>query len=233
VSGSIPWVAWKPHGDRLVYLGDSGMATIRAQGGSRPEPLLSGDPQPALWTADDEIFVLRVDSTGHLVLRAVVATTGEQRDVLAEPGGNVQFPDLSPDGRWLAYVHRKGDGRAVELVVRSWPSLEGRRVIATGALSGVAWGADGELLYMDDREYPADPRVMGVRIDATSGSADTPRELFSGVMGGTRPLRSWDVTADGQRFVALTDDPDDVEAVPPATEIHVVLNWFTELRARP
>ncbi len=39
--------------------------------------------------------------------------------------------------------------------------------------------------------------------------------------------RGYDVTADGQRFVVRVKNPE-----APAEEIHVVLNWFEELRER-
>ncbi len=37
----------------------------------------------------------------------------------------------------------------------------------------------------------------------------------------------WDVTADGQRFLVTVKNPD-----APAREIHVVLNWDEELKAK-
>ncbi len=36
----------------------------------------------------------------------------------------------------------------------------------------------------------------------------------------------WDVTADGQRFLVMVKNPD-----PPARAIHMVENWFEELKA--
>ena len=52
-------------------------------------------------------------------------------------------------------------------------------------------------------------------------------EAKPGEYNGTVPVRGWDVTSDGQRFlllrnVASTDKP--------VTEMHVVLNWTEELK---
>ena len=52
---------------------------------------------------------------------------------------------------------------------------------------------------------------------------------------GTRPVRSYDVFPDGL-FVGIGSDPDvsveDRQATLRATELHIVLNWFEELRER-
>ncbi len=50
----------------------------------------------------------------------------------------------------------------------------------------------------------------------------TPRPLFE-LAGGL----SYDVSADGQRFLVQVKNPD-----APAKEIHVVVNWFEVLRER-
>jgi hypothetical protein len=71
---------------------------------------------------------------------------------------------------------------------------------------------------------------MVVDIDTTDGfRAGTPRGLFESTGGGTTPLRSYDITADGQRFIGfrVVNDPE-----PPITQMHVVLNWVEELKRR-
>ena len=61
---------------------------------------------------------------------------------------------------------------------------------------------------------------------------DPPKLMFQAKIGehdATPPERSWDVSADGERFLlvktaAITDKP--------VTAMHVVLNWAEELRQR-
>jgi hypothetical protein len=59
---------------------------------------------------------------------------------------------------------------------------------------------------------------------------DTPRLLFkvkAGEYDSTSPDRSWDVSADGQRFLVSRS----VESTDkPVTVMHVVLNWAEELK---
>ena len=63
--------------------------------------------------------------------------------------------------------------------------------------------------------------VARVSIEA-SFDAEAPRPLF--VLPG---IQEYDVTADGQRFLMRTRNLD-----APAREIHVVENWFEELKAK-
>jgi len=71
---------------------------------------------------------------------------------------------------------------------------------------------------------------MSVDVDTRSGfSASLPRELFSGGFAVGFPIRTWDVTPDGERFLVI--QPGDSTSSPPKNEIHVILNWFEELRA--
>jgi hypothetical protein len=66
--------------------------------------------------------------------------------------------------------------------------------------------------------------MMAVDIQTEpSFTAGRPRLLFEGQYEDW-----WDVAADGQRFLMVQS----VEPEQPATQIHVVLNWFEELKRR-
>ena len=58
-------------------------------------------------------------------------------------------------------------------------------------------------------------------------TAGIPRELFKGKYVGTFPVRNYDVTPDGRRFLMVQGPGQSAEAV---TQIHLVLNWFEELK---
>ena len=53
-----------------------------------------------------------------------------------------------------------------------------------------------------------------------------PFVLFEGSYYFGPRMRAYDVTSDGQRFLMIKED-----ALGERNEIHVVLNWFEELRA--
>ena len=56
-----------------------------------------------------------------------------------------------------------------------------------------------------------------------------PRMLFPHVYQGAYPVRNYDVTPDGERFLMVRNETPPLENV---TELHVVLNWFEELKRR-
>jgi hypothetical protein len=63
---------------------------------------------------------------------------------------------------------------------------------------------------------------------APTFSASIPRMLFEGRFGTTTPIRGYDVSADGRRFLMIQPKPQ-----PPArsiTQMVVVLNWTEELK---
>lgn len=103
--------------------------------------------------------------------------TGERTRIAGGPGGAVR-PTPSPDGRWLAYVHRTG-GRA-RLFVRDLQSGEARQVYAdldqdlqeTWAVHGVypnmAWTPDNQTII-----FWAGGKIRRVGRDG-SGAAEIP-----------------------------------------------------------
>jgi Tol biopolymer transport system component len=139
-------------------------------------------------------------------------------------GFNLGHPTLSPDGRWMAYDSDESGG--VDVFIQSFPDPRAkRRKISLGHGSEPMWTQGGrELVYREDEN------VMAVTIDPATGASGPPRVLFSGPypsnQGWTRP-RSYDVTPDGQCFLMMKLPRE--QARP---RIMVVLNWFTELRAK-
>ena len=58
-------------------------------------------------------------------------------------------------------------------------------------------------------------------------TAGIPRELFKNKYAATMPVRDYDITPDGHRFLMVQGAGQSAEAV---TQINVVLNWFEELK---
>jgi len=71
--------------------------------------------------------------------------------------------------------------------------------------------------------------VVAVRTDPTF-EAETPTVLLEGFYGYGRLNRTphYDVASDGQRFVMVKESSDEGERS--ASQIHVILNWFEELK---
>jgi hypothetical protein len=100
--------------------------------------------------------------------------------------------------------------------------------VSTDGGSSPTWRFDGTELF-----YAVLPgnlvRMMVVPVKATVAgfSAGTPRKLFEGRYTMTAPVRGYDVTPDGQRFLMVrpVDPPPE-----PASELVLVENWFEELK---
>jgi hypothetical protein len=71
---------------------------------------------------------------------------------------------------------------------------------------------------------------MVAAVDPVTGNAGKPTVLFSGpyksMLDWTAP-RSYDVTADGERFLMLRFPPGGAR-----NRVNVVTNWFAELRQK-
>lgn len=77
-------------------------------------------------------------------------------------------------------------------------------------------------------------KMMAVDVPRDPGTKwSPPRVLFdlaAGLHSGTRIVPAYDVSPDGQRFIFVRRPPQ--ANPPPPSEIHIVVNWFEELRAK-
>ena len=144
--------------------------------------------------------------------------------------GNAQ---LSPDGRWLAYM--SNESGANQIVMQSFPDLaRDKRQVSTKGGYEPRWRADGrELFYLA-------PDGALMTIDVPAGDAlepSVPRKLFDtgipveATLTGTRPDYFYAVAENGQRFllnepIAPSGSGADTAAAP---TIHVIVNWTTGL----
>jgi dipeptidyl aminopeptidase/acylaminoacyl peptidase len=136
--------------------------------------------------------------------------TGPARCLLRGPF-NTQGADVSPDGRWLAYL--SDESGQWEVYVTSFPVPGARHRISSDGGFGPRWVRDGRELL-----FGAPPtRNMAVDISAEGGfHAGTPRLLFS----APQELHGGDVTRDGNRFLLLL--PGEMR---PSSHLTVLVNW--------
>ena len=98
------------------------------------------------------------------------------------------------------------------------------------------WAPSGRELYylgLPDAARPSDVRLFAVGFAATAPvGIGQPRLLFETprLVVTTTPLRGYDIAPDGRRFLFLQRP--DTPPAPFPCEMHVVLNWFEELKAK-
>jgi Tol biopolymer transport system component len=140
---------------------------------------------------------------------------------------NESFGHFSTDGRWIAY--ESNESGKFEIYVRPFDSSNpasqagGQSQVSKDGGNHVRWRADGkELFYL-----APDGSVMAVEVSGAGAAfqSGTPQRLFKSVPG----LTSWDVAADGKRFLI----PAPPATGTPAAAAHpyqVVLNWTEMLK---
>jgi serine/threonine-protein kinase len=221
---------WTPDGKQLVFSSERPFFDLyrRAADATQPaEPLLteSYDHYIGSVSRDGSLvaFSLAIPGAGELWTLPLQGPPRATR--YFSNGFNLGHPTLSPDGRWMAYDSDES-GQGVDVFIQSYPDPRVKRVKVSPAHgSEPLWTRGGrELVYREG------DKVMAVTIDPATGTSGPPQVLFAGPYpdntGWTRP-RSYDVTPDGERFL-LTKLP----AERPQPRIMVVLDWFTELRAK-
>jgi Tol biopolymer transport system component len=194
--------AWSEDGRHVVYYRGFDRTFVQKDLDSTQPPEVVGRLEEDLgtafdWSPDGQFGVF--ESTRGLVALGIGGHLETRR---ISDGTNDRFPRFSPDGKWIAYHSRQGDGD--EVFVQSFP--EGRNRTQVSSQGGVIplWRGDQtELFYL----MPAG-RVMAV--DIRSGKAGLefgrPHELFrsnnlaEANLGGADAC---DVTADGARFLCL------------------------------
>jgi serine/threonine-protein kinase len=139
------------------------------------------------------------------------------------------FPELSPDGRWMAY--QSSESGKFEVYVRPFPDVDsGRWQISTDGGIEPLWARSGRELFYRNGEA-----LMTVPISAGASFAyGNPRLVFKGpYIGNAQGGRAYDVSPDGRRFLMLKQAPTSADGSEPARPtITVVLNWFEELKRR-
>jgi hypothetical protein len=78
---------------------------------------------------------------------------------------------------------------------------------------------------------PGPGRLAVTRVTTQSGFTMTPPTMLpaAGIMGPPSIVRNHDIMPDGARFLGLTGSDDD-QSQSTGRQLHVVLNWFEELK---
>ncbi len=221
---------WSPDGSRIAFMslrrGHADTFQKSSRGSGSEEAIHESDRSKYLtdWSPDGRFILYRAfDAKTNLELFAVPVDSDRRPTPYLKGAFGVDQGQFSPDGRWVAYASNES-GRW-EVFVAPFPAPGGNWKVSSTGGSEPRWRRDGkELFYRDP-----DGKVMAV--DVKTGStfeASVARSLFQVRRRehvATADLFSYDVSADGQRFLVNTDVGEVTS--PPLT---VVLNWTAELK---
>ena len=139
-------------------------------------------------------------------------------------------PQLSPDGRWIAYA--SNESHKNEIYVRPFPDVNmGRWQISTEGGDSPLWSPDGlELFYLNGDAVMA----ASVKTGSSFSIVGAPRVLFQGtyVSSGSRDGIPWDISPDGKRFLMMKPSGASTSASGGPRKVNVVVNWLEELKKR-
>ena len=148
--------------------------------------------------------------------------SGEPEMLVDTPGVGMNAA-ISRDGRWIAYQSDETGRDEISVVAFPEP---GRPIpISSSGGNRPVWSPNAdELLYQEGNW------IMSVKMnEEVSAGVDfgEPERLFEfeGVAPPT-PERKWDISPDGQQFAAT----EILDRTGTRTELHVVFNWFEELK---
>ncbi len=224
--GSAGWTVWAPDGKRLLFDWQKSVVSNlfwQPYDGSSPmEQLTTSEYNqfPGSWSSDGKTVALVEEhaDTGSI---AVLDTSSGRVTSLSNSPFEETYPDFSPVGPWLAYTSNES-GRD-EVYVRPFPGPGMKHLVSNEGGDQPLWARDGKQLFYrrQDQMWVVDVQTNG------SFATSKPRLLFEkpGYRPGS-PIRTYDLSHDGQRFLMVKLDQ---RKPTPVTEMTLVLNWFDDL----
>tara|TARA_B100000686_G_scaffold291378_1_gene319380 strand:- start:559 stop:1434 length:876 start_codon:yes stop_codon:yes gene_type:complete len=244
---------WSPDGESIVFASDRDGPTSlylqNADGSGVAEQLTVAEEGtahwPEAWSPDGRTLIYKLESSeggawnspsNNMDLWTLSLEGDAEPQLFAgEPYPTVEVgASFSPDGKWLAYT--VGDGAAIEYEIwaQPFPPTGERRRISQEFGVMPLWTQDGQELF-----YRPITLSGGVRQTLRSIRVSTsPSFAFSGEepvpIGDFQSFpfyRSFDIMPDAEQLlVVLPAQQEGDEA--PRSRLHVVLNWFEELKQR-
>ena len=230
---------WTPDGKRIAFTslrdGKYSIYWKAADGTGEVEKLgAAPDRNLLLYSLSSDGKTLAIEELNSAMTHSDIGTLSMEGDhfrklLLHEEYTEAQ-PNISPDGKYLAYL--SDESGQTEVYVRPFPEVNrGKWQISAGGGEDPLWSPDSRELF-----YRRGGAVMAVPVDTKSTfSAGKPRMLFQGMyVTGTGQSPAWDISPDGKRFLMIKRLVS-TAAAPAAgvpRKINIVLNWFEELKAR-
>jgi serine/threonine protein kinase len=231
---------WSRDGKRIVFVsfrdGMGGIYSKAANGTGEVEKHCSVPDLnllPWSWSADGKTMVIAemsADFTKLDIGTLSMEDDGERKLLLKEEYLE-NHPQISPDGRWMAYWSTETGQWGI--FVRPFPEVDqGKWQVSTVPGESPRWSPDArEIFYISQ----AGDAVMAVSVETEpTFSAGKPRELFRGTfVAGYQASPPYDIHPDGKRFLMIKPPAGAIETVATGPRnITIVLNWDEELKQR-
>ncbi|MGI9629303.1 MAG: TolB family protein, partial [Longimicrobiales bacterium] len=162
--------------------------------------------------SSDDLYAVRTDGSG------------EVRPIATDQGRQFQA-EISPDGRWVAYVSETSGRR--EIYIDAFPNLNARRQVTTGGGDQPQWVEDAEVTFVRGDTVFA----QTVNLGSSFETVGRPLPLFHFSDQDFLFFPSYDylfryeASPDGQRFLVRVHRPETL-----AREGKVMTGWLEQLK---
>jgi len=221
---------WTPDGEHVVFGSDrqtGGIYWKAADGTGQAEPLLTGqmDMWPSTFSPDNRFIFNRFSEETSWDFHLLSLLDDDASEPLIEIESAQIAPQISPDGRWIAY--RSDELGSNEIFVQPFPDIErGKWLISSEGGEEVQWEPQGrELFYRNGEEM----MVVAIETEPTF-SAGIPRSLSMGIYAAPN-YSTFHISPDG-RFLSIKNAAQIDPVVSGVTQLNIVENWFMELERR-
>lgn len=219
---------WSPDGRQIAYAGNGrNQAYVFPVDGSSPERPIATIPDHFhlhSWSADGSLIAFEkyVNGSPEIWMLPTAGSRQPYRYI-----DHAHDPAFSPDGRWLAYVSvsvgASAPGlQAQNVYIQRFPGPGERIQVSTADGTEPVWSRDGHDLY-----YEAGDSLFRASVaTAPSLVVGKPEVVYQGHFWRSNIVGpNYDVAPDGKRFL-MVDSDKELEL----TQIHVVLNWTSQLK---
>jgi len=226
--GRVYYTTWSPDGKRLLFSWHKSMQSNlywQPYDGSSPMERLTTteyDQRPGSWSSDGKTVALAESPAGANWDIAVMDVPSRRVTPFLNSQFNEQYPEFSPDGRWIAYS--SDESKRYEVYVRPFPGPGMKCLVSSEGGQEPVWARNGKQLFYrwEDQMWVVDVRTDG------GFAPSKPRLLFEKPgYGSGYPIRAYDLSLDGQRFLMVKEGQ---RKSTPVTEMTLVQNWFEELK---
>ena len=231
---------WSPNGKFIFFGNQDGLWCAPADGSSREQRLLqtAGGTFPNSFSPEGNwLTYFQLDTKSNWDIQFVPIEwqpqqpprAGKPKPFQDTPAVEV-FPNVSPDGRWLAYMSTESG--VAEIYVRPVPwagsVAGGKWQISNDRGDLPFWAPGGNVLY-----YRRDDRIMAVSysVNGSTFSAGKPQLWSEKSLVPTGRDANFDLAPDGKRFVVVRTVGDQGE-LKPINHLTLLLNFSDEIKRR-